>query len=123
MKNITRRDTLRWMGAGVACSLANSKCEKGLADFGGVKPKIKIGQIGVGHAHANKLAVYRMSPEYEFVGIVEADPKLRQQSENVEPFRGLTWMTQEQLLNVAGLQAVLVETRVRDLLKEVNVDT
>ncbi|MCY2980169.1 MAG: hypothetical protein NTU79_15990 [Planctomycetota bacterium] len=50
MKNITRRDTLRWIGAGVACSLANSKCEKGMADFGGVKPKIKIGQIGVGHA-------------------------------------------------------------------------
>ncbi|MEI7458818.1 MAG: Gfo/Idh/MocA family oxidoreductase [Pirellula sp.] len=116
MKNITRRDTLRWMGAGFACSLANSKCEKGMADFGGVKPKIKIGQIGVGHAHASKLAVYRMSPDYEVVGIVEADPKLRQQSENVEPFRGLTWMTQEQLLNVEGLQAVLVETRIRDLL-------
>ena len=34
---------------------------------------IKIGQIGVGHAHASKLAVYRASADYEVVGIVEPD--------------------------------------------------
>lgn len=78
--------------------------------------RIKIGQIGVGHAHASKLAVYRQSPDYEVVGIVEPDAKLRQQAANAPPYRGLKWLTAEQLLNTPGLQAVLIETRVRDLL-------
>jgi predicted dehydrogenase len=82
----------------------------------GSKPPIKIGQIGVGHAHAGKLGVYRRSADYEVVGIVEPDPELRRQAESQEPYRDLPWMTQEQLLNVPGLQAVLVETQVRDLL-------
>ena len=80
------------------------------------RPRIKIGQIGVGHAHASKLAVYRASADYEVVGLVEPDAKLRQQAETQSVFSGLKWMTQEQLLNEPGLQAVLVETRVRDLL-------
>ena len=79
-------------------------------------PRIKIGQIGVGHAHATKLSVYRASADYEVVGIVEPDAELRKRAESQEVYRGVPWMTQEQLLNVKGLQAVLVETRVRDLL-------
>ncbi|MDB5387871.1 MAG: putative dehydrogenase [Planctomycetaceae bacterium] len=79
-------------------------------------PKIKIGQIGVGHAHASKLAIYRQSEDYEVVGVVESDPELRQKATTQELYRGLTWMTPDQLLNVSGLQAVLVETQVRDLL-------
>ncbi len=79
-------------------------------------PRIRIGQIGVGHAHATKLSVYRASADYEVVGIVEPDAELRKMAEAQAAFRGVPWMTQEQLLNVTGLQAVLVETRVRDLL-------
>ncbi|MCA9047064.1 MAG: Gfo/Idh/MocA family oxidoreductase, partial [Planctomycetaceae bacterium] len=41
---------------------------------------------------------------------------LRQRAESQAPYQGLPWMTQEQLLNVPGLQVVLVETEVRDLL-------
>jgi predicted dehydrogenase len=78
--------------------------------------KIKVGQIGIGHAHATKLGVYRKSPDYEVVGIVEPDVKLREQAKEQPAFRDLTWMTEEQLLNVQGLQIVTVETRVRDLL-------
>lgn len=91
--------------------LANARDEGGAA-----KPKIRIGQIGVAHGHANKLAVYRNSPDYEVVGIVEPDAQLRKQAETQPAFRDLPWMTQEQLLNAPGLQAVLVETHVRDLL-------
>jgi predicted dehydrogenase len=78
--------------------------------------KIKIGQIGVGHAHATKLSVYRQSDAYEVVGIVEPDEKLRERAQFLPAYRDLKWMTQEELLNLAGLQAVLVETQVRDLL-------
>jgi len=79
--------------------------------------RIRIGQIGVGHAHASKLSVYRNSPDYEVVGIVEPDERLRKQAENEAPFRGLKWLSREELLATPGLQAVLVETRVRDLLE------
>src|SRR5438552_3587573 len=80
------------------------------------KQRIKIGQIGVGHAHATKLAVYRESPDYDVVGIVEPDKELRERASQHPAFRDLPSMTDEQLLNVPGLSAVLVETRVRDLL-------
>jgi len=80
-----------------------------------------VGQIGVGHAHATKLAVYRRSPAYEVVGIVEPDAVLRQRAEGQPAYKDLPWLTREQLLNVPGLQAVLVETRVRDLLDAAEV--
>jgi predicted dehydrogenase len=77
---------------------------------------IRIGQIGVGHAHASKLAVYRESPDYEVVGIVEPNPELRARAQTQMPYRELPWMTREQLLNQPGLQAVLIETEVENLL-------
>jgi predicted dehydrogenase len=79
-------------------------------------PPIKVGQIGVGHAHAAKLAVYRASPDYEVVGVVEPDEGLRKRAEDQPAYRGLRWLTRDQLLDTPGLRAVLVETRVRDLL-------
>src|SRR5262245_2145745 len=80
------------------------------------KPRIKIGQIGVGHSHASKLSVFRDLGDYEVVGIVEPDAELRKRAETTAPYRDLKWLTREQLLDTPGLQAVLVETRVADLL-------
>ncbi|MFN0021443.1 MAG: Gfo/Idh/MocA family protein [Pirellulaceae bacterium] len=80
------------------------------------KQPIKIAQIGVGHAHAGKLSVFRASPDYEVVGVAEPDEALRKQAQTQELYRGLPWMTRDELLKIPGLQAVLVETRVRDLL-------
>ena len=79
-------------------------------------PPIRIGQIGVGHAHATKLAVYRASPDYEVVGIVEPNAERRARAEQQPAFHGLPWMTQAELLETPGLDAVLVETEVRDSL-------
>jgi predicted dehydrogenase len=108
MPELTRRDALTSFGAAVA--LGDS------ARAADPKKRIKIGQIGVGHAHASKLSVYRDSPDYEVVGVVEPDADLRKRAEDAAPYRGLKWLTREQLLETPGLQAVLVETRVRDLL-------
>ena len=80
------------------------------------KSPIKIAQIGVGHAHASKLSVFRASPDYEVIGVAEPDAELRKKAESQELYRGLPWMSQEELLKTPGLQMVLVETRVRDLL-------
>lgn len=81
------------------------------------RQRIKIGQIGVGHAHASKLSVYRQSPDYEVVGVVEPDAALRKQAEGMPLFQGLKWLSRDELLKTRDLQAVLVETRVRDLLE------
>ncbi|MEZ6131911.1 MAG: Gfo/Idh/MocA family oxidoreductase [Planctomycetaceae bacterium] len=78
--------------------------------------KIKYGQIGVGHAHASKISVYRSSDDYDVVGVVEPDRELREAAQNSDTYRDLPFVTEEQLLNTPGLQVVGVETRVRDLL-------
>ena len=79
--------------------------------------KIRIGQIGTGHAHAGgKMDTLRASPDFEIVGVVEDDPARRAAAEKSATYAGLTWMTEEQLLNAPGLRAVAVETEVKDLL-------
>lgn len=108
---LSRRDLLASAAATAIASAASSSSRA--ADS---KTKIKIGQIGVGHAHATKLSVYRDNPDYEVVGIVEPDKELREKAKEQPAFRDLPFVTEEQLLNTPGLAAVLVETRVRDLL-------
>src|SRR5262249_39561111 len=78
--------------------------------------RIKVGQVGVGHAHATKLSVYRQSPDYEVVGVVEPDAALRKRAEALPAYQDLPGVPRERLLTVRGLGAVPVETRVRDLL-------
>jgi predicted dehydrogenase len=83
---------------------------------GSQPPKIRIGQIGTGHAHAaGKMDTLRASDQYEVVGIVEPDPQRRARAEQTKTYAGLTWMTEEQLFNVPSLKAVAVETAVKDL--------
>lgn len=109
-----RREFLKHLTAGAAFPLLAKLAPVRAATA--APPRIKIGQIGVGHAHASKLSVYRASPDYEVVGIVEEDEALRARAQSQPVYRDLPWLTREQLLNVPGLQAVLVETRVRDSL-------
>lgn len=110
MGSLSRRTFLAAPLAATLATRASSGAESP------AKPRIKIGQLGVGHAHASKLAVYRRSADYEVVGIVEPDAELRKRAETQPAFRDLPWLTREQLLNTPGLAAVLVETRVRNLL-------
>lgn len=118
-----RRTVVKGIGGTLALSMlshsAQARQDKNSAKA--VTPRIRVGQIGVGHAHANKLSVYRSSSDYEVVGIVEPNAELRKQAESQALYQDLPWMTQEQLLNVAGLQAVLVETQVQDLLNVAEV--
>jgi predicted dehydrogenase len=80
------------------------------------KRRIKIGQIGTGHEHASaKMSTFRkLSDHYEVVGIAEWHPELRKRYENHPAYRGVTWMTEEQLLNTKGLKAVAVEVNSDD---------
>lgn len=79
--------------------------------------KIKIGQIGTRHAHASgQLAALRKSADFLVVGVVEPDAARRKRVQNRDEYAGLPWLTEEQLLNTPGLQAVAVETEVGGLL-------
>jgi predicted dehydrogenase len=106
----SRRTVLAACGAALPLAAATLRGQHPPA-----KP-IKIGQIGVGHAHATKLSVYRDNPDYEVVGIVEPDERLRRAAASQPAYHGLRWLSEEELLATPGLAAVLVETRVRDLL-------
>src|SRR5262249_8421404 len=112
-----RRDFLKQVGrGGFAAVVAPDPARVATRDDEAAPKRIKVGQIGVGHAHAAKLAVYRAAPDYEVLRLVQPDPELRNRAETRGAYGDLPWMTREQLLEVPGLQAVLVETRVRDLL-------
>ena len=99
-------------------SLALAAGASALAQEGSRKAKpIRIGQIGTRHAHAaGQLAALRKCPDFEFVGIVEPDEKRRLAMQHSADYAGLNWMTEEELLNTSGLQAVAVETEVGSLL-------
>ncbi len=90
----------------------------GLAAFGQAQGgrKIKVAQMGVGHAHATKLQVYRQSPDYEVVGIAEPNDDLRNRAKKLPAYEGLKWFSMEDILSMSEVEVVLVETRVRDLL-------
>ncbi|MGB8167209.1 MAG: Gfo/Idh/MocA family oxidoreductase [Chthoniobacteraceae bacterium] len=84
---------------------------------GAERPRIKIGQIGTSHAHAGgKMDTMRASADFEVVGVVEPDAGRRAHLENSKTYAGVPVLTEEQLLNTPGLQAVAVETEVKDLL-------
>ena len=76
------------------------------------QPRIRIGQIGLAHPHAlGKLKAIQSLPDtYDLIGVVEPDLSLRKRA------KGVNFVSMEQLMNAKGLQAVAIETRVKDLL-------
>jgi len=81
------------------------------------KARLKVGQIGTGHGHAGgKFSTMRkLSDQFEVVGIVEPDKELRARAEREKAYAGVRWLEEAELLATPGLQAVAVETEVRDL--------
>jgi len=81
--------------------------------------KIKIGQIGVCHEHADgKIKSLRNLPDvYEIVGIVDDrnSSAAKFSGDNLAPYEGLKWLSEDELFATPGLQAVAVETPNADL--------
>lgn len=78
-------------------------------------PAIKYGQIGVGHAHANKIHAYNKSKDFEVVGIAEPDPQLRKNAGQSKTWQDFQFVTVDQLLNDPQVKVIGVETRIRNL--------
>jgi predicted dehydrogenase len=76
--------------------------------------KIKIGQIGVCHEHAvGKIKTLRLMPDvFEIVGVVDeraTSNTPRYAGYDLSAYEGLKFMSEEELFNTPGLQAVTVE--------------
>ncbi|MCC7495829.1 MAG: Gfo/Idh/MocA family oxidoreductase [Fimbriimonadaceae bacterium] len=71
--------------------------------------RLRIGQIGVGHEHASgiALALRNLPDEFELVGVVE-EPQPGWYDRAA--YEGLPRLSEDELLDVPGLQAVAVET-------------
>jgi predicted dehydrogenase len=113
MKKLERRDFLLSAGAAACAGIASASSTATAATA--KKAKIRIGQIGTGHAHASGVfSQLRQTDDFEIVGIVENDPRRRQGLG--DSYQGVKLISEEELLNTKGLQAVVVETEVQDLL-------
>lgn len=83
--------------------------------------KIKIGQIGICHEHAaGKIVSMKKMPDvFEIAGVVddrESSSGARfLPADLLTPYEGLKFMTEEELFDVPGLQAVTVEVPNTDL--------
>jgi predicted dehydrogenase len=112
----TRRNLIR-SGATLASAVALAGTSAFLSAQGASAAKIKIGVVGTAHSHAaGKVAALRKMPDlFEVIGVVEPEGPLQRLAAAQAEYQGLKFLTEEQLLNVPGLAAVLVETRVRDL--------
>lgn len=112
----TRRDFVRNSALfASALSLASSACALG-ADP--AVRRAKVGLVGTAHPHAlGKLETLLKHPDlFDVAGVVEADERRRQKLIGQKHFAAVPLLTEEQLLNVPGLEAVLVETDVKDVI-------
>ncbi len=111
METLSRRHFTKILSASMAASIIHNEMVHSANE------KIKIGQIGTVHAHASgKISTIRkFSDIFELAGVVEPDEELRKEAEGKGAYRGVRWMSEEQLLNTPGLQVVAVETAVPEL--------
>jgi len=115
MSSVDRRQFLHTTSA-AAMSLAASAAKAASNEDTGNKDKIKIGQIGTGHAHANSVfsQLKQVTDDFDIVGVVENDPERRKKLG--DSYHDVPLVSEEQLLNTPGLQVVVVETEVDGLL-------
>lgn len=108
---LSRRAFLTASSFGVAAATLPDTSRAARGELPAKGQAIKIAQIGTGNQHAYKMATLRkLTDLFEVVGIAEDDPALREKALKSACYKGLAWMTSDELLAIPGLQAVAVET-------------
>ena len=76
------------------------------------RPRLRVAQIGTTHAHAEgKMMALRALPDlYEVVAVAETNFDRRRQLSGSKTFGDLKWLEVEDLLELPGLDVVLIET-------------
>ena len=119
MRDTRRRFIGRAAAAALAAPVIMRSSALGEDEAAAKRKPIKIGQIGVCHEHASgKIGTLKKWPDvFEIVGVVD-DRKTtaaKFAGKDIKPYKGLKWMTEEELFNTPGLQAVAVEPPNADL--------
>ena len=96
---LTRRGFLAASSAGALQAAASSK-------------KIRTVVFGIGHAHASaKVQTVREMEEFELVGICEPD---RSQARDHDVYRGVNWLSEQDILNDPAVDLIVVESGVQE---------
>jgi predicted dehydrogenase len=90
------------------CSLAGALLSRPIR--AAVNP-VRVAVLGTGHAHGpSKIRTLRTMPEFDFVGICRPDAD---EPNDGEVFKGVRWLTLDELLRDASIEFVAVESRVQ----------
>lgn len=102
MRPLDRRDFFRTAGAALAAT----------SEAAPTTGKIRVGILGTQHGHLRgKLAAMRDSPDYEVVSVCEHDREVQKKQASDPLFRGLKWVSEEDLLGDSSLRLVVVECK------------
>jgi predicted dehydrogenase len=112
-----RRDFLYRSAAGMIVGVASSRAKEVHASAPAPRRKVRLGVIGTQHAHAaGKLAALReLHAEFELVAVVEPDEQLQNAFRSHRRYQGVPWLPLDELLSSSDVDAVVIETAVRDL--------
>jgi predicted dehydrogenase len=98
-----RRKFLHYAGAGSLASLSAQ----------GAPKVIRAGILGTQHSHTTgKLEAMKNSPDYEVAGVCENDKAARERAQENPRFKGLKWMSEEQMLADSSIHLIVVECSV-----------
>lgn len=113
--NLNRRDFVKATTIGSTLGLATIAAAESTKE---PNRQIKVGQIGTKHAHADgQMKTLRaLTESFEVVGVVEPDDKRWDRIANSNTYRGLSRLTESQLLQTSDLEVVAIETEIRNLL-------
>ena len=80
--------------------------------------KIRIGQIGTTHSHADAKieTIKKLNDVFHLVGVVAEDPIRQKEAAQKKAYREVQWMTEDELLSRKNLDAVVIETDLDQLI-------
>jgi predicted dehydrogenase len=83
----------------------------------GAAGSIRTGMLGTRHSHTiGKLKAMQDSPDYEVVAACEPDSAARARAQTDPRFKGLRWVSEEELLADSSIRLVVVECQVWEAL-------
>ena len=107
MTKSNRRELLQYASSGLLWPLAARAAPS----------VVRTGILGTRHSHTTgKLKAMQDSQDYEVAGICENDPAARAQAQKDPRFKGLRWMSEEDLLSDSSIHLIVVECNVWEAL-------
>src|SRR5688572_9533039 len=102
---MNRRELLQYAGSGLlAAPLATPSAVTGV---------IRAGILGTQHSHTTgKLKAMQDNPDYEFAGICENNPEAKARAQKDPRFKGLCWMSEDELLRDPTVHLIVVECKI-----------